>query len=94
MASLSTTPTKGRFKQRRSMLYIDMTPMVDLAFLLLTFFIMTTTLMKQQAMEIQQPLADAQGRKKDIKSESVLNLVLGEDDQVYWISECQAVKRI
>lgn len=61
MASLTTSPAKGNFKQKRSPLHIDMTPMVDLAFLLLTFFIMTTTLMKQSAMEIKQPIPDSQG---------------------------------
>jgi biopolymer transport protein ExbD len=34
---------------------IDMTPMVDVAFLLLTFFILTTTFSKPQAMEINLP---------------------------------------
>lgn len=84
MASLASVPAKGKFKQRRSALHIDMTPMVDLAFLLLTFFIMTTTLMKQSAMEIVQPIPDTEGRHKEIKAESVLNLVLGKNDQVYW----------
>src|SRR5690606_38135812 len=62
----------------------DMTPMVDLAFLLLTFFIMTTTLMKQAAMEIQQPIPDASGRHQEGKSEQVLNLVLGKNNAVHW----------
>lgn len=84
MVSLTTSPAKGKRKQKRSTLHIDMTPMVDLAFLLLTFFIMTTTLMKQPSMEIKQPIPDAQGRQKDVKAESVLNLVLGKNDQVYW----------
>lgn len=84
MASLTTSHAKGKLKQKHSTLHIDMTPMVDLAFLLLTFFIMTTTLMKQSAMEIKQPIPDSQGRQKDVKPESVLNLVLGRNDQVYW----------
>lgn len=35
-------------------------------------------------MEIQQPLPDTQGEKKDIKADRVLNLVLGKNDKVYW----------
>jgi biopolymer transport protein ExbD len=84
MASLVSTPAKGKLKRSSSALHIDMTPMVDLAFLLLTFFIMTTTLMKKSAMEIKQPAPDLSGRQKDVKAESVLNLVLGKNDQVYW----------
>jgi biopolymer transport protein ExbD len=84
MASLAASPAKGKLKQKRSTLHIDMTPMVDLAFLLLTFFIMTTTLMKQSSMEIKQPVPDSQGGHKDVKAENVLNLVLGKNDQVYW----------
>jgi biopolymer transport protein ExbD len=84
MASLASTPAQGKLKRHSSTLHIDMTPMVDLAFLLLTFFIMTTTLMKQSAMEIKQPIPDLSGRQKDVKAESVLNLVLGKNDHVYW----------
>jgi biopolymer transport protein ExbD len=84
MASLATSPAKGKLKKRRTTLHLDMTPMVDLAFLLLTFFIMTTTLMKQAAMEIKQPLADTTGPRQEVNAGRVLNLVLGKNDQVYW----------
>jgi biopolymer transport protein ExbD len=84
MASLPTSSVKSKLRQKRSTLHIDMTPMVDLAFLLLTFFIMTTTLMKQSAMEIKQPISDTQDMHTEVKAEKVLNLVLGKNDQVYW----------
>lgn len=84
MASLAATPAKGKLNRKRSSLHIDMTPMVDLAFLLLTFFIMTTTLMKHHALEIEQPIPDTSGNHRDIRAERVLNLVLGKNNQVYW----------
>lgn len=84
MASLAVAPAKNKFNRKCSSLHIDMTPMVDLAFLLLTFFIMTTTLMKRSGMEIKQPASDANDRHIDVKPEKVLNLVLGKNDQVYW----------
>lgn len=46
---------KKHKKKRRLGVRIDMTPMVDVAFLLLTFFILTTTFSKPQAMEINLP---------------------------------------
>jgi biopolymer transport protein ExbD len=82
MAAIEQTPVKG--KRQRSVPRIDMTPMVDLAFLLLTFFVMTTTLMKNYTLEIQQPLPDAAGNHRDVKAEQVLNVVLGDQGKVFW----------
>lgn len=82
MAALDSTPGRGK-KHKRSAPRIDMTPMVDLAFLLLTFFVMTTTLMKHQEMEIQQPITEEDG-SKPINEKKVLNLVLAKNDKVFW----------
>lgn len=66
---------------------VDMTPMVDLGFLLLTFFVLTTTFSKPQAMEINMPVP------KDLKDptpptqfpeERTMTLLLSEDNVVYW----------
>jgi biopolymer transport protein ExbD len=84
MATLASAPEKGKFKRTRTALHIDMTPMVDLAFLLLTFFIMTTTLMKHSVMEIKQPVPDTADRHTEVKPEHVLNLILAKDNKVYW----------
>lgn len=62
-----------------------MTPMVDLAFLLLTFFMLTTTFNKPQTMEITMP---EKVKKDDVQTEvnekKVLTLILGKDDKVFW----------
>lgn len=64
---------------------IDMTPMVDLAFLLLTFFVMTTTLNKPQTMEIVMPEKTEEDDKQPLVNENhVLTLVLDKDDKIYW----------
>ena len=59
--------------------------MVDLAFLLLTFFILTTTLSKPQTMEITMPEKPKENDKQpEVNEKKVLTLVLGANDKVYW----------
>jgi biopolymer transport protein ExbD len=75
----------GKVRAKRSSTRIDMTPMVDLAFLLLTFFVMTTTLNKPQTMEITMPEKVTDEKEQtEINEKNVLTLVLGESDKVYW----------
>lgn len=63
----------------------DMTPMVDLAFLLLTFFLLTTTFNKPKTMEVIMPdkVKDETEQTK-INEKDILNLILSEDDKIYW----------
>jgi len=86
----------GKVRSKKTSTRIDMTPMVDLAFLLLTFFILTTTLSKPQTMEITMP---EKLKKEDVQTEvnekKVLTIVLGADDKAFWyvgITEPQAKK--
>lgn len=75
----------GKVRSKKSSTKIDMTPMVDLAFLLLTFFMLTTTFNKPQTMEITMP---EKVKKDDVQTEvnekKVLTLILGKDDKVFW----------
>jgi biopolymer transport protein ExbD len=74
-----------KVKVKKSSTRIDMTPMVDLAFLLLTFFVMTTTLNKPQTMEITLPEKPKEGDEQpEINERNVLTLVLGKQDKLYW----------
>lgn len=65
---------------------IDMNPMVDLAFLLLTFFMLTTTFNRPQAMEIVMPAKDKEREvsQQPIKESRALTLVLGEKTELYY----------
>lgn len=75
----------GKVRSKKGSTRIDMTPMVDLAFLLLTFFVMTTTLNKPQTMEITMPEKPKPGDEMpEINEKNVMTLVLGEDDKIYW----------
>jgi len=62
-----------------------MTPMVDLAFLLLTFFMLTTTLSKPQTMEITMPeKPKPEDKLPEVNEKKVVTLILGANDKIYW----------
>ena len=76
---------KGKARAKKHGTHIDMTPMVDLACLLLTFFMLTTAFSKPKVMEIVLPekakdLKDAPQLDKD----RALNIILIEGDKVLW----------
>jgi Biopolymer transport protein ExbD/TolR len=75
--------TSARPRVKKMSVRIDFTPMVDLGFLLITFFMLTTTLAKPQVMALVLPHDD--GKNRDPVPESkVLTLLLGKNDKVYW----------
>ena len=55
----------GGSKQKKMSSRVDFTPMVDMIMLLVTFFMLCTTLLKPQTMEISMP-----SDKEDIKEEN------------------------
>ena len=87
MAELNpSTPKTGSTHGRKKMnLRVDLTAMVDLAFLLITFFIMTTTLAKPKAMDLTMPVGDHQDA---IPSSRSLTVCLGKNNQLmYYLGE-------
>ncbi|HLZ16058.1 MAG TPA: biopolymer transporter ExbD [Cyclobacteriaceae bacterium] len=75
----------GKIRSKKTSTRIDMTPMVDLAFLLLTFFVLTSTLSKPQTMEVTLPEKPKENDKQpEVNEKKVLTLVLGANDKVYW----------
>jgi biopolymer transport protein ExbD len=75
---------KGKKRSKKVSTKIDMTPMVDLAFLLITFFMLTTTFNKPQAMEVNMPDKTKDMQKQPIKDSKALTVILGKDDKIYW----------
>jgi len=75
----------GKGKPKKQSTRIDMTPMVDLGFLLLTFFILTTTFAKPQTMEINMPVKTKNPEdQNELKASNALTLLLGANDKIYW----------
>ncbi len=75
----------GKVRAKKASTKIDMTPMVDLAFLLLTFFMLTTTFNKPQTMEITMPEKPKEEDKlPEVNEKKVVTLILGANDKVYW----------
>lgn len=75
----------GKVRSKKMSTNIDFTPMVDLGFLLITFFMLTTTLNKPQIMPVVFPEKDVKTEDQDpVKESKVLTLLLGENDKVYY----------
>ena len=90
MGAVDTPERKSRKKgkkgfgrpKRRVGIRIDMTPMVDVAFLLLIFFMVTTVFRTPQALEINLP--PDKDVKVEIAQSKVLQVRILPDDRTYW----------
>lgn len=74
----------GKKRAKKMSVHLDMTPMVDLAFLLLTFFMLTTTFNKPQTMEINMPVPVDEDEQIALKASNALTIILGKGDDVYY----------
>jgi len=75
----------GGPKSKKMSTRVDMTPMVDLGFLLITFFMLTTTFNKPQAMS--QNFPEKQDKKDEeavVKASKVLQLIPWENNKIYY----------
>jgi biopolymer transport protein ExbD len=72
---------KKKKRSRRTGIVLDMTPMVDIAFLLLTFFMLTTTMSKPSTMEINLPPNET---KVEVAESNLLTLRISDKSEYYW----------
>lgn len=92
MASLDTGDSGGGHKKgpgvkkaKKMSTRVDMTPMVDLGFLLITFFIFTTTVAQPTAMKLFLPKdVDKPEEQNKVKESGAFTIMLGKADQIYY----------
>lgn len=73
-----------KVRAKKMSTHIDMTPMVDLAFLLLTFFMLTTTFSKPKTMEINMPVKEDIPPDQVTKINNAVTAILSDKHSVYW----------
>ena len=77
---------KKESKQKKINVRVDFTPMVDMLMLLITFFMLCTTLSKPSSMQISMP-ADEQNQnekdQKEAKQSATVTLYLAADNKIY-----------
>ncbi len=93
MAEMDTSSSGGHKKGpgvkkgKKLSTKIDLTPMVDLGFLLITFFMYTTTMSKPKTMEINMPYKDENLKEEEqskIKASTALTVLLSKEHRVYY----------
>jgi len=91
MAELNNNPkqtgkTARRSIRNRPMPKVDLTAMVDLAFLLITFFMLTTSLNTPNRLDVVMPDNDKTEKKRpiEISEERTLSLLLGADNEIVY----------
>lgn len=93
MAEMDTSSSGGHKKGpgvkkgKKLSTRIDLTPMVDLGFLLITFFMYTTTMAKPKTMEINMPYKDPNMKEEDqskIKESTAMTILLSKNHRIYY----------
>ncbi|MFZ1783984.1 MAG: biopolymer transporter ExbD [Ferruginibacter sp.] len=74
----------GVKKSKKLSTRVDLTPMVDLGFLLITFFVFTTTMAQSTAMKMNEPKDDKVEDQMKVKESAVMTILLGKENQVYY----------
>jgi biopolymer transport protein ExbD len=73
-------------KQKKITIRVDFTPMVDMNMLLITFFMLCTTMSKPQTMELSMPRKDVkdEAERDKLKASEAITVLLGKDDKLYY----------
>ena len=78
---------KKESKQKKMNVRVDFTPMVDMLMLLITFFMLCTSLSKPQTMELTMPSNDEntqEEQKNETKASETVTLYVTADNKIYY----------
>ena len=81
MAELNNSRGQVKGRNPKQAPRVDLTAMVDLAFLLITFFMLTTTLAKQNSMTLAMPV---EGPSQPVSEARTITICIGKDDMLQW----------
>jgi biopolymer transport protein ExbD len=73
---------------------LDMTPMVDVAFLLLTFFMITTTFRRPQTIEITLPKESLKRKEFKVLESNILQLAVNRNQDIFYKAGSDSVKPV
>ncbi len=79
---------KKESKQKKMDVRVDFTPMVDMMMLLITFFMLCTSLAKPQTMELSMPSNDQKTQDEDksvTKASYTITIYLGANNKIYYV---------
>lgn len=82
----------GVKKSKKKPARVDLTAMVDLGFLLITFFIFTTTMAQPMAMDLFMPKDSTEPNQTKIKESGAFIVILGKDDNIYYYEGMDALQ--
>ena len=75
----------GKVRSKKQSTRVDLTAMVDLAFLLITFFMLTTTLAKPQAMDVAMPDKEEKDQQElTVADNRTMTILLGANNRLEW----------
>lgn len=72
----------GKVRSKKQAGRVDLTAMVDLAFLLITFFMLTTSLSKPHAMDVAMPDKEDKEDQLEVADNRTMTVLLGSDDKI------------
>lgn len=89
MAEVEVKDNGGKKKkgaQKKMKIHVDFTPMVDMNMLLITFFMLCTTMTQSRTMDLVMPSKDAvtEEEQSKLKASEAITILLGDDNQVYY----------